>query len=189
MPMLPPSVSFPEPDTYTKYWDVDLRGWRYLHLVERDAPLYYPRRISSVAPGSKTGLITFDELDPSETKHHVYNLYLGVYPNTLVHLWHPYNVKQLTFDERISQIDENLAATLDYKSSPHDAPRKSVWVTFERYPGVEVRNIGPLTAVMRVLWVGAKYRVLYDEEISSDEKNRLADGTIPSLPITVGGEW
>ena len=60
MGLLPPTVTFPVPDTYVKYWDYSQRNWRYLHLVERDLPLVYDKRIASVAPGSKSSLSVFD---------------------------------------------------------------------------------------------------------------------------------
>jgi len=189
MPLLPPTVQFPEADTYVKYWDTELRSYLYLHLVERDMPLRYPRRISSVAPGSKTDLSIFDEIDPSERKHHVYKVYIGCYPGFLYHLWHPYDVKQLQWDERIQDIDEDLAATITYEESPYDAPTKGIWVIHERYPGLEVRNVGRQTYTAKVFLFGAKYRVEYDDELSASIKNDLQGGQIPSSPITIGGEW
>lgn len=189
MGLLPPTASFPESDSYVKYWDYSLRSWRYLHLVERDLPLVYDKRIASVAPGSKSSLAILDELDPSEDKHHVYKFYLGVYPETWVHLFHPFDVKMLMFDERISNINENTVAVIRNEESPSDAPTKSFWVIHERYPGVEVRNVGRRTFTVGVRLLGAKYRVEYDEEISADTKNKLTSGEVPSLPIGVGGEW
>lgn len=189
MGLLPPTVTFPQPDTYVKYWDYAMRSWRYMHLVERDLPLIYDKRIERVAPGSKSALSIFDELDPSADKHHVYKFYLGVYPDEWVYLWHPYDNKQLTLDERISQINDNTVAVVRYEESPADAPTKGIWIIHDRYPGIEVRNVGRATFVVAVKWLGAKYRVEFDDEISADTKNKLGSGEIPSSPIGIGGEW
>ena len=189
MGLLPPTLTFPESDTYVKYWNYAQRNWQYLHLIERDLPLVYDKRIALVAPGSKSSLSIFDELDPSEDKHHVYKFYLGVYPETWVYLWHPYDVKQLMFDERVSQINDNAVAVIRYEESPADAPTKGIWVIHERYPGIEVRNVGRRTFTVGVRWLGAKYRVEFDDEISASAKNDLNEGKIPSLPIAIGGEW
>ena len=113
MPLLPPTQAFPESATYVKYWDAALRSYNYMHLVERDLPLLYPNRISSQAPGAKTALITYNELGPSEAKHHVYKFLIGVYPESLVYVWRPYNNKSLMFDERIVNINQDLTAVLD----------------------------------------------------------------------------
>ena len=98
-------------------------------------------------------------------------------------------MKQLTFDERISAINDNTVAVIRYEESPADAPTKGIWIIHERYPGIEIRNIGRRSFTVGIKFLGAKYRAEYDDEIAAETKNKLTSGEIPSLPISVGGEW
>lgn len=188
MPILPPAITWPAPGSFVSYWSTELRRPVYMELIDRRVPLVYPRRLASVAPGNKTDLFVLDELDPAVSKRHIYALLIGCYPESLVHLWHPYDVKHGAWDQRITSINENLVATISYAESPHDAPTKSIWVLPDRYPGIEVRNVGRQTAMQRVFIIGAEYSVVFDDELSSDTKNGLQSGAIPSLPVDVGGE-
>ena len=179
---------FPEPGSYIKYFDFAKREYRYRRLLWERNPLTYPRRFPSVAAGSKSDVITFDELNPSATKKHIYLSYLGLKPGFLYYLWHPYDVKALKWDEDIKDIDEDLTAVLTYESSPYEFPTKAIGIERDRYPAVEARNISGAAMNPEVIWVSALYVVKEHSELSQDEISRLQSGAIRSYPWDFGGE-
>lgn len=180
---------FQEPDTYLRYYDFADRRWKYIWLIERDGPIIYPFRFASLAPGSEQSQAsTFEDLATSETASHIYQVFLGLYPLTWYKLWHPYNVRLLDLDRREDDLNEDLTSILRYEESPHDAPQVNIWVNASRYPGIQPRNVGIRSFHPKIEFTIMKFRVANDEELTSDVKNELQNGTRPSVPITFGGE-
>mgnify|MGYP001617288321 CR=1 FL=1 len=180
---------FPEPGSYIRYFDSDSKEYRYRRLLWRRDPLKYPFRFAAVAAGATGTSKDFDELNPSETKHHIYLAYLGLKPGCLFSLWHPYDIKNLKWDENIIDIDENLTAVLDYESSPYEYPTVSIGIAHDRYPAVEPKvNISGVTINPEVIWIASLYVVKEHNELSQDELLKLQNGSIRSYPWQFGGE-
>jgi len=180
---------FPEAGTYIRYFDFDRKEYRYRRLLWRRDPFTYPYRFASVAAGAGASMKAFDELNPSETKKHIYLAYLGVKPGFLFRLWHPYDIRNLMWDEDVTTIDEDLTGCLTYESSPYEYPTKSMGIEHDRYPGVEPKkNISGEAKNPEVIFIGSVYVVREHHELSQDELARLQAGTLRSYPWEMGGE-
>ena len=178
----------PVPESYIRRWDPDTRQTKYMRLLARRGPLYYPRRYPSVAAGAKGDTIVFDELNPSTAKRHIYLAYPGLSCGFLWNLWHPYNVKQLSWDTDIRDIDEDLVAVLHCEDSPYEAPAYPVWIEHDRYPALVPRNIAGEAKNPAIMWVAYVYQVAYQEELTERELSSLRNGTIRSFFQDFGGE-
>lgn len=187
MGLLPPQLSFPEPGTFLRYVSSVTRQVEYLRLMEREAPLVYPRRLSSTDPGGDSSVLILDELDPSKAKQHRYMAYIGVAPGALYTIWHPYSSKRLEWDEAIDQIDKELAANLTWEESPIEAPTFAVWIEPSGYPAVQARNILSVTSHPGVRVQAAKYSVVEQSELPPDVVKALREGVIRSIPVSFGG--
>jgi len=180
---------FPEPGSYIRYFDHDRKEYRYRRLLWRRDPFKYPYRFASVAAGSAGSSKDFDELNPSETKKHVYLAYLGLKPGFSFCLWHPYDIKNLKWDENITDIDEDLTASIDYESSPYEFPTKTIGIEHDRYPAVEPKvNISGETKNPEIIWIASLYVVKEHADLTPDEISRLQSGAIRSHPWDFGGE-
>ena len=178
----------PQPDSYLRKWSPTRRQTEFLRLTARRGPLVYPRRYPSVAPGALGAEIVYDELDPSVAKNHIYCAYLGLCKGFLFELWHPYDVKQLSWDEDISDIDEDLTAVLCYEDSPLETPTYPVWIQHNRYPMLRPRNISGETKNPELLWIAYVYGVIPQERLTERELSSLRNGTLRSHWIDCGGE-
>lgn len=185
MPYMP---WFPEPGSYIRYYDPADQRIKYRRLTWRRDPLTYPRRLPQLAAGVKGDTVTLDEVNPSETKKHIYLTYLGVKPGFLFYLWHPYDIKNLKWDEDITDIDEDLVAKVDYESSPYEFPTKAIGIQHDRYPAIQARNITNVTRTPEMVLVAAMYRVVEHNDLSDDERSKLESGAIRSHPWDFGGE-
>ena len=182
---------FPEPGAYIRYIDYSegVGQIKYRRLLWRRSPMRYPRRFASV-PAASTGTgINFDELNPATvSKKHIYLAYLGVCPGFLFYLYHPYDIKNLKWDEGITQIDENLVAALNYELSPYEFPTKAIGIDEDRYPGITPRNISGGARIPAVMWTAALYKILEHEDLSIPELEKLESGSLRSHPWDFGGE-
>lgn len=181
---------FPEPGAYIRYMDYSAGEGRikYRRLLWRRSPMRYPRRFASVAAASLGTGLNFDELDPSDTKHHIYLAYLGVCPGFLFYLYHPYDIKVLKWDEDITDINSDLVAAITYQMSPLEWPTKAIGIEHARYPGITPRNIGGAAKIPAVEWIAALYKVIEHNELSDEELQRLESGALRSHPWDFGGE-
>jgi len=180
---------FPEPGSYIRYFNFDVKEYRYRKLLWRRDALRYPYRYAAVTAGSAGTSKTFDELNPADTKKHIYLAYLGLKPGFLYTLWHPYDVKILKWDENITDIDEDLTAVLDYESSPYEFPSKAIGIERDRYPAVRPeKNISGETKNPEIIWVASMYVVKEHGDLSPDEIARLQSGALRSYPWDFGGE-
>lgn len=180
---------FPEPGSYIRYFDSKRKEYMYRRLLWRRDPLKYPYRFASAAAGADADGKDFDELDPSDSKGHIYLAYLGVKPGYLYSLWHPYDIKNLKWDEQITDIDEDLTANITYEESPYEFPTKAIGIEHDRYPNVTPqKNISGETKNGEIIWVAALYVVKEHSELSSDEITRLRSGQLRSYPWDFGGE-
>ncbi len=185
-----PTPKFTPVDTYLQYFDFQDRAHKFIYLLERRAPIYFPYRFDAIDPGSESGnVVSFDDLRPDDSEDHIYQAFLGLYPDTDYKLWHPFNVRQNQLDERIDQLaNEDLAQILKYDDSPHDAPVVSVWVDERRYPGLQPRNVGSKTFTPQIDFVVAKYRIINDAQMEPTTRTKLESGEIHAIPIDFGGE-
>ena len=179
---------FPEPGSYVRYFDQVAKEFKFLRLMERTGPLRYPRRLVSVAANSKGDEQVFKELNPSETKKHRYMAYLGVKPGFQYYLRHPYDILVLKWDEDITEITEDDTRHITYEESPYEAPTKFIWIERDRYPSIQARNIQGVASHPEVIWIANVYVVVEDKDLDADVKSKLRAGTVPSIPISFGGE-
>ncbi len=179
---------FPEPGSYVKYYDIETKDYKFLRLMWKRAPYVYPRRMTALAAATKGSETVFDEINPSDTKKHRYLVYLGVKPGFLYYLWHPYDIKNLKWDEDITDIDEDLVARVSYEESPYEYPTKHIALEHDRYPAIMPKNISGETKTPEVIWIGALYVVKEQNELSPDELVKLQSGAIRSHPWDFGGE-
>ncbi|MDP3732536.1 MAG: hypothetical protein Q8R31_05925 [Candidatus Omnitrophota bacterium] len=180
---------FPQPGSYIKYWDFKDGQYRYRRLLTRRVPLKYPRRLPQVAAAATGVDVVFDELNPSSDKRHVYMAYLGVSLGCLFQLWHPFDVKNLKWDEQIEDIDSDNTANIAYEQSPLEYPTKAIWIEHDRYPMVRALNRIGRTVTPEVMWIAALYKVKEHNELSPSELTDLASNRLASLPADFGGEW
>lgn len=199
---------FSEPGTYKRYLGANILNdqdptvkIRYILLQERVYPLKYPFQFTStqaapIAAGAKTDPFTFRDLDPKPG--HVYETFLGLTPGARYQLSHPFDIRQLKWDEKIQDITEDYTANLEYDESPIDAPTFRIWIPQgKRYPSIVAQNItdslyqGGSSISPEVLWIAAKWRV-----VEANERNtppalwaQLQTDTRMSEPITFGGEF
>lgn len=189
---MPYNPWFPEPGTYIRYlaYESGQAIIKYRKLLWRRAPLRYPYRFASVAAGGTLGTgTTFEDLNPAtKAKKHIYLAYLGVRPGFLYHIYHPYDIKILKWDEgTLVGIDENLTAALTYEDSPYDLPTFALGIEEDRYPNVTPRNISNRAMKPEIMWTAALYRIKEYEELSDDERQKLESGALRSYPWDFGG--
>ena len=185
MPIIP---KFPEPGTYCRFYDLTEKVYKYLRLLEVEAPLKYPYRFASLSAGSKRSeAFVFDELNPSDAKKHRFCAYIGVKPGVKLFIWHPYDQKVLKWDEDIEDVSDDDVANIEYEESPYDAPQKSIWIEHDRYPGVLPKNVSNKAMCPEIIFIAAKYLVKEHRELSVETIGKLEEGVIPSIPITFGG--
>lgn len=178
----------PAPESYVRYWDADARETRYMRLLSRRGPLYYPKRYPAVAAGALGAEIVFSELNPSTAKRHIYLAYPGLSKGFLWNLWHPYSIKALAWDEDIRAIEEDLTAVLHYEDSPYEAPAYPVWIQHDRYPMLKPRNVSGESKNPAIMWVAYVYLRAPQEELTERELSNLRNGTLRSLWSDFGGE-
>lgn len=184
-----PFTSFSPPDSFTRHFDPDSRSYKYTWLLEREGPIVYRTRFSSLAPGSEASEATnFSDLQPAAKRQHLYQVAIGFYPGFEWKLFHPYNVRLLMLDDQtLEQTPENQTQLLRYDDSPVENPQVVVWCDEQRYPGLQPRNVGRVTQVPELIFYIAKFRTVPDEKLSSEMKDRLITGEIPSSVINFGG--
>lgn len=187
MGLLPPQLSFPEPDTYLRFYSSTTRAVEYLRLMEREAPLIYPRRLSATDPGGDSSTLVLAELDPSEAKKHRYMAYIGVAWGALYSLFHPYSSKRLEWDESVVEIDKEQTAIITWEESPLEAPTVSVWVEPGGYPAVQARNLLDVSSHPAIQVMAAKYSVKEMKDLTTQEIQALRQGVIVSIPVSFGG--
>lgn len=181
--------AFAKPDDYLRFFDQPTRQWLYLHLIEAEGGILYPFRFGSLEPGSEQlQATTFSDLAPDKDSSHIYQCFLGLYPEVWYKVWHPYNIKRLSLDERVSQVSENLVSILRYEDSPYDLPTHSLWLDEQRFPAIQPRNVGRTAVNPKIEFMLMKYRVEFDQDLAPETKSKLISGEIPSLPINFGGE-
>ena len=180
---------FPEPGSYIRYYDAVARQVRYRRLLWRRDPLKYPRRILALSSGSKrsSGLV-LDELNPSETKEHLYLAYIGVKPGFLFYIYHPYDIKVLKWDEDVTDIDEDRVANISYAQSPYEYPTYHIGIDRDRYPAIQPYNVTNRTMTPEIMVLAALYKFVPHAKLSDDERNRLESGALRSHPWDFGGE-
>lgn len=185
---------FPEPGSYIRQYmginpENGMAIMRFRQLLWRRDPLVYPYRFASQAAGNKsTNGVSFDELECSTYKKHIYLAYLGVCPGFLFYLWHPYDKKSLKWDEDIKTIDEDLTAGLTWRASPYEHPTKMIGIEGDKYPNVQPKNISGETKSAEIIWIAALYKVREHEDLTADEVNQLNNRQLRSFPIDFGGE-
>jgi len=183
---------FPEPGSYIKYFDEKSKEYKFRRLLWRRDPVRYPRRMPSVAASSVTAVtkgdeIIFKDINPSETKRHIYLAYLGLCPGFLFNLYHPYNDLVNKWDERLVDISEDFGATLTYEDSPYEFPTKRIGIEHDRYPGLKALNILGRAAAPEIIWIASLYVVKEHAELSPDEVSKLQAGVLRSYPWDFGG--
>lgn len=183
------TTRLPMPGEYLKYFDNDARAWKYMALVDADGPITYFRRFVAVASGGISDIFRVDDINPRAGDDHVYGLLVGVYPFWAIEINQPTDIRQLSFDRRIEDITDGTTRLLTFLDSPSDNPTKLLWIKLDTQPAFKFRNLGPKSDIAKLLLTGLKYKVLKDEEISSDVKSKLALGVIPALPVRFGGEF
>ncbi len=179
---------FPNPGAYIRYFDFAARQYRYRKLLWRRDPLKYPKRLPSLAAGAKGDTVTFDEIEPSKDKKHIYLAYLGVSPGFMFYLWHPYDIKTLKWDEEINNINEDLCANIQYEQSPIEFPTKAIGIETARYPAVSAYNVSGETKTPEIIWIASLYIVKEHTDLTQEEISKLESGVIPSFPWDFGGE-
>ena len=181
--------AFAEPDQYLRFFDHVTRQWLYIHLIEEMGPILFPFRFAALAPGDEQGQpTTFSDLAPDKDSSHIYQAFVGLYPEVTYKIWHPYNIKRLTLDERVTQVSEDIVSVLRYEDSPYDMARYSLWLDEQRYPALQPRNVGRDTFNPKVEFLIMMFRVDFDQDLGADIKSRLQTGELPSTPINFGGE-
>ena len=180
---------FKAPDKFVRYYSTRERMFKYMHLIERDAPIIYPFRFPALTVGTEqSSPTTFKDLEASREADHVYQVFLGLYPDFWYKISHPYNVRVLQLDERVAQIDEEKSQLLRYMDSPFETPAFDIWTDNARFPAVQPRNVGVRTAAPQVEFTIALFRVVRDPDLDSDVRSSLQTGEIRSDVITFGGE-
>jgi hypothetical protein len=179
---------FPEANSYIKSFDYATKSYRYRQLLWKREGMKYPKRLAALSAGSKGDSFTFDEINPSLTKKHIYLAYLGVCPGFQFFLWHPYDVKNLKWDETIQDITEDMVANITYEESPYEYPTKMIGIERDRYPAVQAKNISGETKTPEIIWVAALYVVREHEELKPEELEKLESGALKSHPMDFGGE-
>ena len=180
---------FPEPGSYIKYRHAEKKEITFRRLEWRRDPFKYPMRLSSLAAGTKqTNPTVFEDLNPSETKKHIYLAYLGVKPGFIYYLWHPFDIKNLKWDERIEDVDEDTVANIGYEESPYEYPTKALGIEHDRYPAIQPYNVSGSTKTPEIIWMAALYVVKNQEDLSEEEVSKLRSGSLRSYPWDFGGE-
>lgn len=185
MPYLP---KFPEPGSYIRYYDATEKVVKYRRLTWRREPFRYPFRMPQVSAATDGSETTFLELNPSETKKHIYLAYLGVSPGFRFQLFHPFGIRTLKWDERITVNDENLTGNITYEESPYEFPTKAIGIEHDRYPGLIARNVSGATRTPEVVFLASLYLVKEHKDLSPEELSKLDAGVIRSHPWDFGGE-
>lgn len=182
---------FPEPGSYIRqFLGVDANGaanYKYRQLTMRRDPLKYPYRFTAQTAGDKsTNGITFDELEPIDG--HIYLAYLGVKPGFIFFLWHPSDQKNLTWDEDIEDIDEDLTAHISYRESPFEFPTKMIGIQGTNYPNVKPKNVCGETKQAEIIWIASLYRVREHSQLTAEEVDQLNKRQLRSYPVDFGGD-
>lgn len=190
MAFLPVAVAFPEPGQYCRYRDYSKKETRYLYLDERSFPLRFPRRIPSTAPGATSPTVLLMELDPDKTKKHRYMAYIGVRPGALYQLWHPADVQQFVWDnaQLTSGLERDPTVSFTYQESPYESPSLFIWIEPNRTPAIRGINTMQFTTALEIIIIAAKYVVREQDDLDPTIIARLREGSIPSIPISFGGE-
>ena len=182
---------FPDPGSYIRYrdWRKSDGAIKYRKLTWRRGPLKYPKRLTALAAATKRNSpLTLDELNPSEDKKHLYLAYVGVKPGFLWYIYHPYDIKNLKWDENIIDIQEDMVANLTYEASPYEYPTYSIGIERDRYPSFQPYNISGETKTPELIIIASMYKVVEQGELSSEELSRLESGALRSHPWDFGGE-
>lgn len=197
MAYLPPSVTFPIPGEFLRYYDMSAKRTKVLQLADVRAPLVYPIRLGSVAPGATTGLTLLQDLNPSRQLSHRYMAFIGVRPGAYYRLKHPADFEQYQFDSRPQFQTFDMTRRISYMESPYDRPTVSIWIEPDRTPAVEAINCLSRNSSPEIMVIVAKYRVLEEPGTPGvDKANMMApstvddviSGRIPSYPVYFGGD-
>lgn len=186
-------TKFQQPGRYERYFGANIarpqtdseKRTRFIRLLDRQFPLKYPFSFPSLAANAKSDDQSFDELNPDED--HIYQAFLGVTPGVRLLVFHPLDVRQLRWDERVTDIDEDATAHLTSRESPYNDPDFSIWISNERFPALRVQNISHEAIVPRILWIAAKFT--FEDVTDPDLLDKLNRKKIPSEPVTFGGEF
>lgn len=185
---MPYTPWFPEPGSYIKYFDSEKKEYRYRRLLWRRDPLKYPFRLPALTTGTKGNPIALGDINPSQSKKHIYLAYIGVKPGFLYYLWHPMDVKTMKWDETPDDINDDLQANLTYDESPYDYPTKAIGIEHDRYPSVQAKNVSGETKTPEIAVIAALYVVREHTDLTPDELARLEAGALRSYPWDFGGE-
>ena len=132
----------------------------------------------------------FEDLNPHKdvvdeagrvSHRYFHQCFIGVAPEGQYYVWHPYTDKMLKWHEKIKDIDEDNTAYIDYERSPFDNPEFELWVTRDRYFGIEPKNVSTESKKpkVRILAQEIKAEKIYDPVLLK----KLETKEIPSVPI------
>lgn len=190
---------FAEPGSYIRYFGVnildpidDTKMFRYVRLLEREAPLRYPFEFSSLAVDAVGSSVTFSDLEPG--RRHLYQAFLGIAPGVRIRVFLPLETRILRFDQNIAQISDDQTGVLTHGLSPYEQPQYEMWIPpNKQFPALVPQNAtadllgvpGGKTILPRVIFINA----LFNYEIIEDPSllDMLTKKKIPSKPISFGG--
>ncbi|MEW6624554.1 MAG: hypothetical protein AB1420_15770 [Bacillota bacterium] len=175
---------------YFRIWDEEAKKWDYYYVSEIEKPLIYTYTFPSTAAKTKATVHNFEDLNPHKDVvdnnkviyRYFHQCFIGVAPEGYYYIWHPYTEKMLKWHEKIEDIDEDETAYIDYERSPFDNPEFELWVTRDRYFGIEPKNMATEAKKpkVRILAAEIKAEKIYDEALLA----KLEKKEIPSIPIT-----
>lgn len=176
---------FSKPGKYIKKWDEVERRFRYYLLTTREGPIKYPYTFSSVAAVTKGDAKNFEDLNPSKT--HLYQVLLGLREGYRLYLWLPFDKKVLKMDEAtLDDIDEDSVA-LEYNDSPYEDPIFSFWISRDKYPGIEIKNLMSKTIYPQIIFIICKYEYEEVTRTSNSELfGKLERNIVPAEPVFSG---
>lgn len=166
---------------------------RFIRLNAREAPLKYPFRFASVAPGARSAAQNFGDLEllPS----HIAQVFVGVSIGGRARIFHPFDERVLRWDQAtMDDITEDDTGNLEYEDSPIDEPSFEMWLapTENFVPGIDVVNVLSTprrTMDIQVLFVAAKYTYEFvTQERDPETHDKLRKFQIPSRQVTFGGK-
>lgn len=188
MPLVPATVSFPEPGTYIRSWKDSEKRYVFMRLVSRQYPLIYPRRIASLASGAKSSSpLLLREVRPSAAKRHRYMAYIGVRPGAFYYFRYPSTDELGRWDEAITEIDRDSTGYITYEESPIDAPTFQIWLEPETILAVDALNVSSRTITPEIKIIAARYVVLEEKDLDSMTLDRLRNEDLSSIQVNFSG--
>ena len=180
---------------YIKIWDDTERKFRYFLLTNREGPIRYPYTFSALSAGTKSDTKNFEDLNPS--KKHLYQVFLGLRDGYYLYLWLPYDRKILKMDEAtLEDIDEDSVA-LTYRDSPYENPTFSFWISRDKYPGIQIKNILGRTIYPQIVFIICKFEFMeilktseaglpYPSSVNPELYDNLERNIVPATPVFSG---